>query len=158
ELSRSLTAELGRGETLRRICEALGLLVDAPASAVLEKRGDELAVVCHHGFGPDGPEAGAIPFAQSFAALVLSRGQTGYVEHLALRPDLVVPRPRGEEPFRAVLSAPLRVHGRAAGVIEIYHRRKQSWNDAQIAMLESLAAQTSISLAGAESVEAIQQE
>ncbi len=150
ELSRSLTADLDRGETLKRICEALGVLVDAPASGILERRGERLHLSCDHGFGPDGPESRDLPYAQSFAALVLSRGQTGYVEDLTLRPDLVVPRPRGEAPFRSVLSAPLRVHGRGIGAIEIYHPQKRSWSDAQVQMIESLAAQASISLAGAE--------
>ncbi len=158
ELSRSLTAELDRDETLTRICEALGLLVDAPDSAILERRGDHLHVSCFHGFGRDGPEARDIPYAESFASLVLSRGQTGYIEDLTLRPDLVVPRPKNEEPFRAVLSSPLRFHGHGAGTIEIYHPQKRAWSDAQVAMIESLAAQASISLASAELVEAIQQE
>ncbi len=158
ELSRSLTADLSRSETLNRICEALGVLVDAPAAAVLEKEGDGMRVVCHHGFGKGGVEAETVPYAQSFAALVLSRGQTGYIEDLTLRPDLRVPHPGGEEPFRSVLSAPLRVRGRGVGTIETYQNQKQSWSDAQIAMVESLAAQASISLASAELVEAIQQE
>lgn len=158
ELSRSLTAELDRSAMLQRICEAMGLLIDAPASAILERRGDVLEVVCHHGFGPHGPEEKTLPLSQSFASLVLARGQTGYIEDLTLRPDLVVPRVPGEERFRSVLGSPLRVHGRGIGTIEIYHRQKQAWSDSQVALIESLAAQASSSLASAELVEAIQQE
>src|SRR5262249_59035500 len=44
------------------------------------------------------------------------------------------------------------------GTIEVYSRQRQPWNDEQVALVESLAAQTSISLEGAELVEAIQHE
>src|SRR5262249_49496477 len=42
ELSRSLTTELSRDDTLKRICEALGMLVngEGTATAFLEKEGD----------------------------------------------------------------------------------------------------------------------
>src|SRR5262249_11019002 len=150
ELSRSLTPELSRDDTLRRICEALGLLVGGIPIAVLEKRGDELAVVCHHGFGPGGPAAHRLPYAETFSAPIMGRGQTGNLEDLQLRPELKVPQPATGEPFRAVLAAPLRVRGRCLGTIEVYAHQKQSWGDAQVVLVESLAAQTSVSLAAAE--------
>jgi signal transduction histidine kinase len=158
ELSRSLTPELSRDETLKRICEALGLLVDNLPIAVLEKRANDLEVVCHQGFGPDGLESDRLPFAESFASLVMSRGQTGYLEDLKLRPELRVPQPRHGESFRAVLSAPLRVHGRCIGTVEVYSHQKQSWSDSQVVLVESLATQTAVSLGAAELIEAIQQE
>ena len=92
--------------------------------AVLEKHGDELVVLCHHGFGPEGWRRSAA-LAESFSSLVMSRGQTGFLEDLALRPDLVVPRPRHGEPIRSVLAAPLRVHGRCVGTVEVYGPRSK---------------------------------
>jgi hypothetical protein len=79
ELSRSLTPELSRDDTLQRICEALGLLAGSLPIAVLLKQGDELEVICHHGFGPEGARADRLPFADSFSSLVMARGQTGYL-------------------------------------------------------------------------------
>jgi signal transduction histidine kinase/ActR/RegA family two-component response regulator len=158
ELSRSLTVELDRGEMMKRICEALGFLMSGQGSAILEKHGDNLHVVCHHGFGPDGPDVEVLPYGQSIASLVLARGQTGYVEDLRLRPDLRIPQPRSGAPFTSVLATPLRIRGRAVGTIEIYDRQRPAWSEAQVAMLESLAVQASVSLSSAELIEAIQQE
>lgn len=158
ELSRSLTPELGREDTLQRICETLGLLAGSLPIAVLEKQEDDLVIVCHHGFGPEGPAIKRLPYAETFSALVMGRGQTGFLEDLQLRPELKVPQPAHGEPFRSVLAVPLRVHGRCIGTIEAYHHRKQLWSDAQVVLAESLAVQTSVSLASAELVEAIEQE
>jgi PAS domain S-box-containing protein len=158
ELSRALTPELTRLETLQSICDALGTLSGNLPIAVLERRDHELMVTCHNGFGPDGPKTPQIPYAESFSALVVGRGQTGYLEDLSLRPELKVPQPAQGEPFRAVLAAPLKVRGRIIGTIELYARHKRSWGEAQVILVESLAAQTAISLAAAELVDAIQQE
>jgi signal transduction histidine kinase len=158
ELSRSLTPELSRDDTLKRICEALGMLVDKLPIAILEKHDEELRIVCHHGFGPEGPDTDSLPYLKSFSHLVMSRGQTGYLEDLQLRPELRVPQPREGERVRSVLSAPLRVRGRGIGTVEVYSSHKKTWSDNQVVLVESLAAQTSVSLAAAELVEAIQQE
>jgi signal transduction histidine kinase len=158
ELSRTLTAELSREEVLKKICEALGLLTGGAATAITEKEGDELVLRCHHGFGPQGPQTSRIPYAQSFSSLIMSVGQTGYLEDVRLRPDLMIPRPAEGEPFASVLSSPLRVRGRCVGTVELYTPSLQTWGQSQITLIESLAAQTSISLQGAELVEAIRQE
>jgi signal transduction histidine kinase len=158
ELSRSLTAELGHGEMLTKICEALAVLTTGLASAVCEKRGDNVHIICDHGFGPNGPAATDYPFAGSFTALVISNGQTAYLEDTRLRPDLVLSRPTEGEPFRSVLAAPLRVHGRCIGTVEVYTREKQAWTDQQIALIESIAAQASISLQSVTLVDQLRQE
>src|SRR5262249_43562825 len=106
----------------------------------------------------DGPEQETLPLARSFASVILLRGQTGYLEDVGRRPDLQLPRPREGGPFVSVLAAPLRVRGRLFGTLEIYSRLCQTWTDEQVALIESLAAQTSISLEGAELVEAIEHE
>jgi signal transduction histidine kinase len=158
ELSRTLTMEFKRDEMLKRICEALELLTGGNASAILEKRQDQLVLPCYQGFGPEGAAAETLPLAQSFASLIMSMGQTGYLEDVRLRPDLIIPQPKKGEPFRSVLAAPLRVGGQCVGTIEIYSRTPQTWSQAQIAMLESLAAQASVSLQSAEWIETIRQE
>ncbi len=71
DLARSLRADLPRNETMSRICEGLGRLVGGGASAILQKKGNEVAVVCHHGFGPEGLAKDAIPYERSFARWIL---------------------------------------------------------------------------------------
>ena len=158
ELSRALTAELTREETLKRICEALGFLMNGFATGILEKHGDRLVMHCYHGFGPDGAESEEMPYEGSFTSLILSLGQTGYLEDLRLRPDLNVPRPKNREPFRSVMATPLRVHGRAVGTIEVYSTQPHAWSESHVAMAESLAAQASISLQNADLIQALRQE
>ena len=159
-LSRSLTADLTRGETMQRVCDALTQLLDGPATAaaILEQEGDELAVQCHQGFGPGGVATDRIPLAQSFASLVMTRGRTAYLEDLALRPDLKLPQPKDGQPVVSVLAAPLRVGGWPVGTLELYSTRGTAWSEEQVALLESLAAQTSVSLEAARLFDAVTQE
>jgi PAS domain S-box-containing protein len=158
-LSRSLTADLKRSQIMQIVCETMGFLMSgrAPASAIIERRDGVATVACHYGFH-GGLRQDAFPADSAFASLVLNRNQTAYLDDLSLRPDLIVPQPLGGEPVRSVLATPLRVKGRAIGTLEIYSHDRRSWNEEHVALLESLAAQTSISLEAAELFEEIDQE
>jgi signal transduction histidine kinase/response regulator RpfG family c-di-GMP phosphodiesterase len=158
QLSRSLTASLGAEEIQTRICEALGMLFDGCPAAMLERRAERLVVACHHGFGPEGPLADVLPYASTFAATVMAVGQTAYLENVALRPELLIPQPKQGERFRSVLSSPLYRRGRVIGTIEVYSPAPRTWSDAEVSLVESLAAQASVSLQGAELVDAIRYE
>lgn len=159
-LSRSLGTEMDRGETMSRICQSVGLLVDEPqtAAAILEQHNGVLRISCHHGFGPDGPAQETVEVGRSFASLVFARGRTGYLEDVSKRPDLLIPQPRGGDRFVSVLAAPLRIGGWPVGTLEAYSRRKTAWSDQQIMLMESLAAQTSISMEAARLFETVQRE
>lgn len=148
DLSRALTIDLNRSAVMDLICEFLSHLIPGPgaASAIQEHRDQSMVLACHHGFGPDGPDIEHIPLERSFAAQILNRGQPAFVEDLSSRPDLMTPRPKGGDPFASVLAAPLRVRGRVIGALEVYSTEKRKWSDEQVAMIESLAAQASISL------------
>jgi signal transduction histidine kinase len=150
-LSRSLSADLKRSETMEKVCEALAQLVKGPSSAaaILEHERDQLIVRCHTGFGPDGLAVDRIPMDQSFASLVLTRGKTAYIEDIALRPDLRIPQPKAGAPMVSVLAVPLRVGGWPVGTLELYSTRKTAWNEEQVALAESLGAQASVSLEAA---------
>jgi signal transduction histidine kinase len=151
-LSRALNTEMSTAEIMERICETLGVLINGPtaASAVLVEEKGTMVVRCHHGFGPGGPLEQSILLERSFAALVLGRDRTGYIEDLSLRPDLAIPQPQTGDPLVAILATPLRVRGKAVGSLEVYSRQKTNWSQDQVALVESLAAQTSVSLEAAE--------
>jgi len=159
-LSRSLATQMSRDEMLSRICETLGDLINGPdvASAVLEQDGNDVIVRCHYGFGPQGVDNERFAFEKSFLSLVLSRDRTGYLEDVALRPDLMIPQPREGQRFVAVLAAPLRVQGKPVGTIEVYNRHRTTWSDQQIALVESITAQTSVSLEAADLFGAVNRE
>ncbi|CAN5496056.1 hypothetical protein BH09PLA1_BH09PLA1_10430 [soil metagenome] len=158
-LSRNLAISTTRSDTMEKICHTLGELINGPhaAAAIIERRGESVQVVCHHGFA-DGLARESWPYTNSFAALVIERERTGYLEDVALRPELLVPVPRSGPPPKSVLAAPLRVGGKAIGSLEVYHPDKRAWTDEQITLIESLAAQTSISLEAAELFERINEE
>src|SRR5690606_16899365 len=158
ELSRALTGELEPEAVHARICETLGLIIEDASSAMLERQRDAIVVRCCHRFGPDGPERSHLPYQHSFASLVLAAGQTAYLEDTELRPDLAIPRPRTGPRFRAVLSTPLRAHGKSIGTLETYTTTPYKWTDMHVALLESLAAQASVSLQNADLFEAIRHE
>jgi signal transduction histidine kinase len=147
-LSRSLTTDLSREEMMSRVCDVLGQLIDGPftGAAILEQDGDRLRVVCHHGFGEGGPVDQALSVDRSFASLVLGRGRTAYIEDLRQRPDLVSPQPKDGEPFMSILAAPLRAMGWPVGTVEVYRRTPGPWDEEHVALIDSLAAQASISL------------
>jgi len=151
DLSRSLTAGLSQAETMDRICGALSQLVNhqTVASAILEREGDDVKVRCHYGFGRGGLEREKWPLNQSFAHLIMEANKTGSLEDVSLRPELIIPQPKTGEPMRSVMAAPLRVRGKPVGSVEVYAHEKQAWSDEQSAIVESLAAQASISLESA---------
>ena len=157
ELSRSITVELSRDDVMDKVCAALGILTETAAAAVLEKRGESMVITCHYGFG-DGPDVESIPVSEAFGSLALSMGQTAYIENLAQRPDLRVPQRPGMEPFVSVLAAPVRVGAQAVATLEVYALTPLAWTDAQVATLESVAAQLSISLHSAVLLEGIAEE
>jgi signal transduction histidine kinase len=159
-LSRELTAEMSRDDVMQRVCEALAELINGPnvGTGIKLREGDQLRLVCHHGFGRDGPAELTLPFARSFARLVLERNSTGFLEDVSLRPEIQIPQPASGPKFQSILAAPLRVNRHAVGSLEVYSHDKRVWTEEQIAMIESLAAQTSISLQTAELFERIEQE
>jgi signal transduction histidine kinase len=159
-LSRSLHTELSNADIMDRICQTLGLLVNGPstAAAILEQVDDNILVRCHHGFGEGGVSNEAIAVNRSFAALIVGKGRTGYIEDLSLRPDLMIPQPKEGEAFKAILATPLRVRGKPVGSLEVYSRHKTSWNQEQISLVESLAAQASVSLEAAELFQTVTRE
>ena len=66
-----------------------------------------------------------------------------------------MPQPREGPPFVAVLAAPLRVGGWPVGTLEVYSREKTAWSPVYVALLESLAAQASVSLEAADLFERV---
>jgi PAS domain S-box-containing protein len=159
-LSRALNTELSSAEIMNRICQTLGLLINGPgaAAAILEPKGEQIAVRCHHGFGPQGLKNESVPAELSFASLILSKQRTGYIEDVSLRPDLRIPQPVDGAPMVAILGTPLRVRGSPVGSLQVYARHKTTWSQKQVALIESLAAQTSVSLEAADLFETISHE
>jgi signal transduction histidine kinase len=152
DLSRSIQVGIRENDALERICETLGQLVNGPgtAASIQLKEPGGMRVRCHYGFGEAGLAEDFVEMPRSFASLVMEANRTGYLEDVTLRPELKVPQPRAGEPMLAVMATPLTVGGRPIGTLEVYSRQRRAWSDQQIALAESLAAQTSVSLENAQ--------
>jgi PAS domain S-box-containing protein len=152
DLSRAMHVGMTENDAMERICETLGQLVNGPgtAAAILLRGAGGMRVRCHYGFGAAGLVEDFIEMPRSFATLVLEAGRTGYLEDLSLRPELKIPQPASGEQMVAVLATPLVVQGRPIGTLEVYNRQPRTWSDQQIALAESLAAQTSVSIENAQ--------
>jgi PAS domain S-box-containing protein len=108
-------------------------------------------VRCHYGFGPAGIAGDFIPAEKSFAALVIEQGKTGYLQDVKLRQELQIPQPAGGggSPMISVLATPLPVRGKAIGTLEVYASEPRAWGEEHLALVESLAAQTAVTLENA---------
>ncbi len=133
----------GDQEVLDQIClSALRLLEGGAAVGVVERVGEELVLRAQAG---ERLKETPFAFTRSFASIVMETGRTAYVDDLANRPDLIVPGREGPA-FRSLLSAPLRIHARTIGAIEIYSERPRGWTAEQFRILEWVAAQCSLTL------------
>jgi PAS domain S-box-containing protein len=138
-------ARLGTAEqtVMHEICAAAKEMFGSAASAVivLEPQADRLAVRAQAGLGPEGAKVESFPRINCFAELVIAENKTAALADASLRPDLALVHPPGEQPFRAVLTAPMRIEGRPFGVVGIYSHEKQEWTAEQFRLAEWLAAQ-----------------
>ena len=93
---------------IRDIC-AVALEMFGPAASavlVLEPQGSRLAVRGQAGLGPEGAKLESLPAANCLAELVIAENKTAALADAALRPDLALVHPPGEQPFLAALAAP----------------------------------------------------
>lgn len=134
----------GEPQLLHEICEVASKLIgeEVTAAAILERRDERFELRAHHGFG-EGPNADALPTEATLAAMVLEQGRPAQLADMELRPDLALPRPAQGPAFRSVLSAPLRLHGRPVGTLEVYASEPRTWTPQQAQLLQWLAAQCS---------------
>ncbi|TGU71361.1 response regulator [Geomonas terrae] len=134
----------GRGERLLdQVCNSLLSLLGETAggAAIVQASGESLLVLSHAGWG-ELTEA-QWTFDRSFASVIMERDQTGYVDDLAARPDLIVPS-SPKRKFRSILATPLRVDGRPVGAVEAYAKDPQHWTEEHFRIIEWVAAQCTV--------------
>jgi signal transduction histidine kinase/ActR/RegA family two-component response regulator len=144
EVARSFS---GEGLPLSEVCRLALPLVGQPAAAVaILERGPEGQVVIrgHYGFGRAGPQRAGWNFEDSFAALIMERNETGYLEDAAQRSDLSLTQRAEGEPFCSILATPLRLHGKPIGVVEVLAAEPCQWTIEQFRLVEWVAAECSL--------------
>jgi PAS domain-containing protein/anti-sigma regulatory factor (Ser/Thr protein kinase) len=158
KLSRSLTAGLSR-EAFQAITNTVHrLLGTSTAIALFELRGQELAVIDHNGFAADTLQGVDAPNQTRFARLVTESPKTLAIGNLSLRPDLNLQSGSSGEGFQGVLGAPLKLESKVAGALIVCSPRVRSWTETDISLIESLAAQASVSIAATRLLEQIENE
>ncbi len=132
-------------QLMERVCDALKSLLgeSIAAAALVEREGDQLVVRTQSGIAALVRDRW--PFSNSFASVIMDSGQTGYVEDLANRPDLIIPEAKCQA-FSSILATPVRVNGQPAGSVEAYSIQPRHWTKQDFAIIEWVAAQCSIAL------------
>ena len=138
-------ARLGAAEqaVMGEICAAGKEMFGPAAAAVIafEQQGDRLMIRAQAGLGPAAAHAESWPVENSFAELAIAENKTAALADASLRPDIALVHPPGEQPFRAVLAAPMASEGRPFGAVGVYSRQTQEWTAEQFRLAEWLAAQ-----------------
>lgn len=130
-------------ELPRRVCEPLQVLFGPAAAgvAVVEQVDDELAVLAYRGDRPLARERW--PLKHTFAQVVLAENRTAFIEDLAQRPDLVTPA-APDHRFRSLLATPLRIGGKAVGVIKVFSAQPRKWSADEFRIIEWVSAQCTL--------------
>ena len=145
---RWLRSDQNEEVVLSGVCQAAIQVLgdDAHAAAVIEDDGGHTNQIGQAGFGIHGAMEVGYPFAQSFSSLILDRGQTGYLQDISTRPDILLPRPATGRPYSSVLATPVWLEGRPVAVLEIYSRNPRHWSEQEFRVVEWLAAQAALTL------------
>jgi signal transduction histidine kinase len=132
-------------EPLGHICDLLMSLIGGSTDAVfiLEKNGDELVALAHAGARETTERRWS--FDRSFAAVAMAHDRTSCVADLSLHPELSAEQ-TGWEAYRSVMVTPLRLGGKAAGVIAVFSLQPHDWTREQFQMIEWISAQCSMLL------------
>ena len=137
----------GEQEVMGQMCQAAMEMVGQPAfgAVVCERRGDELHILAHAGFG-GGEVPSSWPAKSSLVETVMEHNRTACIEDASLRPDLSFLSIPGHPRFAAAIASPLRLGGRCVGAVTIYSDRPHPWTEEQFRLIEWLAAKCSNTL------------
>ncbi len=158
KLSRSLTAGLNREAFAAIATTVHRLLGTSTAIALWELHGQELTVIGHDGFTAETAQSVDAPHQSGFARHVSEVQKSVGIGNVSLRPDLnLLPGPAGEG-FQALLGAPLKLEDKVVGALVVCSPRVRPWTETDISLIESLAAQASVSIAASRLLEQIENE
>jgi signal transduction histidine kinase/ActR/RegA family two-component response regulator len=149
DTGRWLGAEASEDLAMNGICQAAIEVTGAEvtAAAVVQSNPHGVLVLLGEaGFGIHGPMPPDFNFATSFSALVLERGETGFLNDVQDRADLHILRPALGLPFNAVLASPIVIDGQAVASLEIYSTRVRHWSEQDVQVAKWLAVQAALSL------------
>jgi signal transduction histidine kinase len=158
KLSRSLTVGQNRQDIFAAMGQTIQQLLGGSISAAIwEARGPNIEMTAQQGFSGVGPEVVSGPPGELFAGLVMREQKPVGIDNISQRPELKAERSAGEA-FGAMLGAPLRSGTNTIGALVIYSPRARGWTESDVSLVESLAAQASVSLAATRLVDQLEDE
>ncbi|MDB6077660.1 MAG: hypothetical protein JWO82_1407 [Akkermansiaceae bacterium] len=148
ESGRWLRSDQDEKSVMNGICQAALQILggEVHAAAVVDSDHGVTRLQGDAGFGLNGAVSSDYPFEQSFAYLVLERGETAYLEDVLERSDLQLPRPATGRPLRSVLGTPIWLEGKPVAVLVMYSRDPRNWTQQEFQIAEWLAAQAALTL------------
>ena len=159
KLSRALTVGMNRKEILTEIGQTIRLLLGSTTVvAIWESRGQNVEMTGNEGFGPGGPEITSGERSAMFAGLVMQQQGTVDITNVTQRPEIKRERVHEGDSFLAMLGAPLKSGTDIIGALVVYSTQARSWTGSDISLVESLAAQASVSIAATKLVGQLEDE
>jgi signal transduction histidine kinase len=158
-LSRSLTVGQSQSDVFAAIARTIHqLLGETPAIGLWERRDQSLEMVAQEGFGKNGPGATTAALEGSFAGKVIQDQKCLAISSMASQPGIHEERMLEGPVFQAMLGAPLKAVADVAAALVVYSPQARRWTESDLSLIESLAAQASVSIAATRLVERVENE
>jgi K+-sensing histidine kinase KdpD len=152
QLSRSLTVGQNRDEILGAITRTIRLLLgETTATAIWIRQDQTIEMIGKEELG--GPHAAAADLAGSFTGVVIEQQRTVAITNVSQRPEIRAERNREGVAYHAMLGSPLKSGADFVGALVVYSPQARSWTESDVSLVESLAAQSSVSLAATQLIE-----
>jgi signal transduction histidine kinase len=163
KLSRALAVGMNRKEILKEIAQTIRLLLGSTTVvAIWESRGQNggqnVEMTGQEGFGPGGPETTSGDRSALFAGAVMQQQGALAIVNVSQRPEIKRERVHEGDSFLAMLGAPLKSGTEIIGALVVYSVQARSWTESDISLVESLAAQASVSIAATKLVGQLEDE
>ena len=154
DIARSLNQAVGLEEVLRRAVDRVTDVMHVEAAMVRLVEGDELVVVAHRGLSAKFIAAAQrMPIDDSASGLAFQRGQPQVIEDCTTD-DRMAHATAAEEGLVSLVLLPMLVKGKAVGVLNALSRRPRRFTEAEVRLLNTLAAEIGIAVENARLYEA----
>jgi HD-GYP domain-containing protein (c-di-GMP phosphodiesterase class II) len=160
EIEMAITASLDLRAILNILTEKVASQFDVDAAAVLLLKPDKMALECAAatGFQTERIRHVYLRMGESYAGAALRENKKIVIPDVSLSEESYLTDGNynfmsselfREEGFQAYFAIPLRVHGKARGVLEIFHRTPRESDKEWIEYLDALAAQAALAIENA---------
>lgn len=153
DITAKIVASLDLDETLMTIAKAICQVIDADVGAIylIDEPAGLMRLRGIYGHRSKAWDGHAMPLDRGMNAMAVRTGQIQRIDDYArLPPEMRAQTPLvEEEPFRAVITAPLTHRGKRLGSMGAIRHEPRAFSDRELTLLEMLADHASIAVANA---------